>query len=406
MHADFRRYRWAVLVLHRRFGKTVWGVNELIRGALTCERERPRFVYLAPLRNQAKSVAWDYLRHYTAPVPGRTVNESELRVDFPNGGRVQLFGSDNPDAMRGIYCDGVFLDEYAQMSRRTFTEVLRPALSDRLGWAIFSGTPQGKNAFHDIYQQARSDPAWMVRVHRASETGIISAQELEDARSMMSVEEYQAEYECSFSAGIPGAYYAKLIEAAEDATPSRITTIPIAPELPVHTAWDLGIGDSTCIWFAQQAGRELRLVDYYEASGEPLSHYARVLQERGYLYGDHIAPHDIEVRELGTGKSRKEVAAGLGIRFQVAPKLAIEDGIEAVRNLLPRCWFDAERCKVGIDALKSYRRDRNERTGEYTDRPLHDWSSHAADAMRYLAVGFRESRRDASPIRYDTRLYV
>ncbi len=257
--------RFNVLVCHRRFGKTVLCVNELIDRALANRRPRPRYGYIAPLYRQAKQVAWDYLKFYTSPIPGARANESELRVDLPGGRRIQLFGADNPDALRGIYLDGVVLDEYAQMSPRVWTEVLRPTLADRIGFAIFIGTPKGRNAFHDLYQQALGDPAWYAALHRASETGVVAADALAAPRRDMSGEEFAQEFECSFEAAIVGAYYARLLSAAD--AEGRIANVPWDPAVPVHTAWDLGIGDSTSIWFVQQVGRELRWIDFYETSG-------------------------------------------------------------------------------------------------------------------------------------------
>jgi hypothetical protein len=385
IHAGLKR--WNVLVCHRRFGKTVLCINELIKKAMTCKLERPRYAYLAPLYRQAKSIAWDYLKHYSAPIPGVKINESELRVDYPNGARIQLHGADNPDALRGIYLDGVVLDEYAQMAPRVFTEILRPALSDRKGWAIFIGTPQGKNAFYDLYHEVDGDRDWLCRTYRASETGIIAQEELDAARKIMDADEYEQEFECSWSAAIKGAYYGTQINDLEKG--GRIIEVPHDPSLPVNTHWDLGVGDATAIWFEQRVGHEVRIIDYYENSGEGLAHYVRYLQAKPYIWGKHYAPHDIEVRELGTGKSRKETAASLGIRFDVTPNLPVDDGIDAVRRILPLCWFDKHKCKLGIEALKNYRHEWDDKRQVFRNTPLHDWTSHAADAFRYLAVNYK-----------------
>lgn len=400
LHRNLKRFN--VLVAHRRFGKTVFCVNELIARAAANRLERPRYAYVAPLFTQAKDVAWEYLKRYTAPIPGASVHESELRVDLPGGGRIRLYGADNPDRLRGLYLDGVVFDEYAQIHPRLWAEVIRPALADRQGWAIFIGTPMGRNQLHGIYEQARRETDWHAALFRASETGVIPVAELDAARRTMSDEQYAQEFECSFDAAVSGAYYGKLMAAAE--REQRIAAAPWEPKLPVHTAWDLGIGDSTAIWFCQQAGREVRLIDYYEASGVGLDHYARALGERPYVYGDHLLPHDAEVKELGTGKSRVETLASLGIRPRVLPAMKVEDGINAARNLLPQCWFDAGRCSRGIEALRQYRRQWDEHLYAFKARPLHDWTSHAADAFRYLAQGLRPE--DASwgrPIKYSDR---
>jgi phage terminase large subunit len=388
IHRNLARFN--VLVCHRRFGKTVLCINELIDRALSCPLERPRYAYIAPLYRQAKQAAWDYLKVYTAALPGARANESELRVDLPNGARMQLFGADNPDALRGIYLDGVVLDEFGQMNPRVWTEVLRPALTDREGWAVFIGTPRGRNAFHAIYQHAQSRPDWHAALYKASETAILPAAELRAARADMAEEEYDQEFECSFQAAIAGAYYGKLMSAAQ--AEGRIGRAPWNPALPVDTAWDLGIGDSTAIWFVQQAAREIHWIDFYEASGVGLDHYAKVLGDKPYVWGEHLLPHDAAARELGTGKTRVETLAALGIRVRVVGLHAVDDGINAVRNLLPRSWFDAEKCAAGLEALKNYRREWDDRLGAFRPRPLHDWSSHAADAARTAAMGLRPEK--------------
>lgn len=382
LHAQLKRFN--VLVAHRRFGKTVFCINEIIKQWANCNKKNPRFAYIAPLYRQAKSVAWDYLKEFTSPIPGVKFNESELRADLPGGGRIQLFGADSPDSLRGIYLDGVILDEYAQMNYRMWSEVLRPALSDRKGTAIFIGTPQGHNAFYELYQQAKDDPHWFTAMYKASETGVVDQDELIAAKRTMSPEEYAQEFECSWSAAIRGAYYGQFMSDAEEQ--NRIAGVPYDETLKVETWWDLGVGDSTVIWFAQRAGQEIHLIDYYEMTGEGLPHYAKVLSDKPYQYSQHVAPHDIQVRELGSGKSRLEIARNLGIEFTVAPRQGVDDGIQAVRAILPRCWFDKEKCKQGIEALRQYRSEYDEKLRVYRQKPLHDWCSHAADAFRYGAI--------------------
>ena len=391
------RTRFCVLLCHRRFGKTVAAVNDLVRQALRTERKDWRAAYAAPFYSQAKAVAWDYLKKFSAPLPGVQYNESELRCDLPNGARIRLFGTDNAQALRGMYLDDLVLDEPADMSRQVWTQVLRPMLADRQGRALFCGTPQGTdNLLYDVWQQAGADQSglWSRFRFPASETGYLPQAELEAARQSMDAAEYAQEFECSFAAAVRGAYYAELIDAAEVA--GRIRDIAVEPQLPVHTAWDLGMDDATAIWFFQvEPSGDWRFVDYYEASGEGLAHYAKVLQDKGYIYGTHVAPHDIRVRELGTGKSRWERASDLGIRFAIAPQLQVSDGIDAVRHKLPRCWFDSTRCADGVRALRTYRKEWREKNNVYADRPRHDWTSHCADAMRYAVTGFRDSTSPA-----------
>jgi phage terminase large subunit len=385
-----RQQRWGVIVAHRRAGKTVACILDLIDAAINCRRERPRFAYIAPLLKQAKSVAWDYLRSYGMRIPGARVHESELRLDLPNGAQVRLHGADNPDALRGIYLDGVVLDEAADGHPRLFNEILRPSLSDRNGWCVWIGTPKGLNDFHDLWQEARANPErFFTLMLRASQTGIIPQVELDDAYRAMTPEQFAQEFECSFQAAVIGAYYGREMQAAEDE--GRIREHVYDPGLAVSTAWDLGISDETSIWFYQQAGFEVRLVDYYASHGYGLDHYVDVLQkrgyERGYKYGVHLLPHDVEVRELGTGRSRIETLRGLGLNCSVVPKLPVEDGINAVRRLLVRCWFERDHCEEGIKALRQYRREWDDIRKTFLARPCHDWTSHAADSFRYLSLG-------------------
>ena len=389
MHQNIRR--WNVLVMHRRFGKTVWAVNHLIKYALICELPRPRVAFIAPTFTQAKRIAWDYVKYYASVIPGVSFNETELRVDFPNSGRLMLLSAENPDSLRGIYLDLCVFDEFGMQNPRVWGEVVRPALSDREGAAVFLGPPAGHNHFFDLLEQAKSEEEngsdqWYHKVVKASESNLVKAEELEAARDQMTPEQYEQEYECSFTAAIVGAYYAKLLVDADDS--GRVTRVPYDPAYPVHTAWDLGINDSTSIWFAQvfRSGA-VNIIDYYESSGVGLDHYADILKQKDYYYGDHLAPHDIEVRELGSGKSRLETAYSLGIRFRVIPKMKVADGINAARLLIPKCHFDKDRCRDGLEMLRQYRQDWDDRRKVFRDHPRHDYTSHCADSFRYLAIG-------------------
>lgn len=390
LHDSLKRFN--VIVCHRRFGKTVFAINELIKQCMTCTNDRPRFAYLAPTYRQAKAIAWDYLKHYSRPIPGIVINEAELRIEYPNGGRIQLFGCDNPDALRGIYLDGCILDEYAQMPSSLFGEVIRPALSDRKGSAIFIGTPKGKNAFFELYSKAEDHPDWFTVLYRASDTMIVDADELEDAKTMMTHEEYQQEYECSWTAAIRGSVYGREIGAA--IADKRIGFVPVEPILDVHTFWDLGISDAMSIWFVQATGSEIRCINYYEDTGKGMDHYIRYLEnfkrQHNISYGEHNAPHDIEVRELMSGKSRKDTAKEMGIHFRTIKQHKVADGIEATRRIMPKVWFDEARCKKGIEALSQYHYNWDDKKGIFSDKPVHDWTSHAADAFRQLGAGWSD----------------
>jgi len=382
----YRGKRWSVLVAHRRCGKTVATINDLVRRASGLKQDHGRFAYVAPFLAQAKEVAWEYLKRYSLPI---TIdkNEAELWVELMGGSRIRIHGADNPDRLRGAYLDGVVLDEFADMRAGVFGEVIRPMLADRQGWATFIGTPKGKNEFWRLWKMARSHPDWFALMLKASETGILPISELDAARGDMTPEQYEQEFECSFDAAIIGAYYAREIAASERA--GRICDVPVSPDLPVHTAWDLGVGDSTAIWFFQVAGNEVRVVDYYESNNVGLDHYAGVLRERGYRYADDWVPHDAKVRELGTGRTRIETLHALGRRPVLVPDHGLMDGINATRLTLANCWFDATRTAQGLEALRQYRADFDDKLKAFKDKPRHDWTSHAADAFRYLAMAWR-----------------
>ena len=381
LHNTLDANRFVVGVMHRRFGKTVAAINQIIKRAIECELEQPRYAYIAPTYTQAKRIAFDYLVKYTRPL-GATVNISELRVDFW-GRRISLYGADNPDSLRGGYLDGVALDEVGDMNPKVWNEVIRPALADRLGWALFIGTPKGNNHFKEFKERAAKSEDWALVEFKASETNIIPEKELWAARKEMGDDRYFQEFECSFDAAIQGSYYGQIINDLE--AKNRITTIERDDLCKSYVAWDLGISDSTSLWVAQVVGKEVRLIDFTENHGVGLDWYVRWLKDNGYEGFTQFLPHDVEVRELGTGKSRKEVLQEAGLDITVAPRLSVADGIQAVRRLLPQCWFD-HKTKTGLDALRNYRREYNERQQVFYDKPLHDWSSHASDAFRYLAI--------------------
>lgn len=395
LHNNLKRFN--VLVCHRRFGKTTFSINEMIDQGLRCTNKNPQYAYLAPTYGQAKRVAWDFLKDFTKNLPNVKSNEADLKVEIDRPWvddkvRFMLLGAENPGSLRGIYLDGVILDEYAEMDPTVWNQVIRPALSDRIGWAIFIGTPKGQNHFKDILEAAKKhDKDWFHCIFKASETKIVPITELEAAKQTMSEEEYNQEYECSFTAALVGAYYGKEIEYLEKM--GRIKEIPHDPHLLVDTFWDLGIGDSTAIWFAQVLGQEIRVIDYVEDSGQPLSYYAKILKEghrEKYNYGTHCLPHDAAARSLETGRSRQESLLQLGIRTQILSRQKLEDGINAARMILPKCWFDLVKCERGLNALRNYQRNWDAKNKIFNNKPRHDWASHGADAFRYLALGLKE----------------
>lgn len=391
LHENIAKHRFSCIVMHRRAGKSVMAINHLIRDAASTKREMARYGFLTGTYKQAKSIVWDYLKMYTAPIPGVKYHETELRCDLPNGARIELLGADNYQTLRGRFFDGIVMDEMADMPEPVLPTVVRPALADRQGYLIVTGTPRGHNAFYELYHESMKDDAWFCHLAKASDTGILPQEELEAARTMMSESAYEQEFECSWQANIEGAVYGRELQKCEQ--DNRITHVPYDTRYKVNTAWDLGVADATAIWFFQNVGKAIHVIDYYEQRNEGLPHFARILEERGYLYGYHLAPHDIEHRELGTGKSRLETAYQLGINFRVCKKIPIEDGIHAAQMALSRCWFDYDNCEQGLQALNQYHRAYNERTRSFRMSVVHDWSSHGADAFRYLAVGLEDNDR-------------
>jgi len=386
VHELLEGKRFAVVVAHRRFGKTVAALNHLIREAVLNEKETPRYAYIAPTYGQAKRVAWDYLVKYTTPLGG-TNNISELRVDFW-GRRIQLYGSDNPDSLRGQYFDGVIIDEVGDQNPKIWTDIVRPALTDRKGWCLFIGTPKGHNHFKELRDRAEKESDWGLLEFKASETGVVDDTELKAARNEMGEDKYRQEFECSFDAAVEGSYYGTILNELEDK--KHMQEIPREELSRTFTAWDLGMGDSTSIWVAQLVGTEVRLLDYYENHGVGLDHYVKWIKDNDYLKAEHILPHDVRVRELGTGKSRMEMLEESGLEVKIAPRMGLDDGIQAVRRLLPRCWFNVPKVQTGLNCLRNYRRDYDEKRKIFFERPLHDWSSHGSDSFRYLALGLDE----------------
>jgi len=387
IHEALDGSRFAVLVLHRRAGKTVLSINQLIMDVLTCPLPDPRGAYIAPLYSQAKRVAWDYIKHYCQPLPGVKFNESELRVDLPGGGRLYLCGADNPDSLRGMYFDSVVLDEVAQMAPRAWSEVIRPALADRKGRAIFIGTPQGKaNSFYKFYEEAKDQPDWFRQLLTADDTEIIDHDELKAAEREMSKDEFQQEFYCSWEAAVKGAFYAH--ELGEARLQKRITRVPYNPRYEVFTAWDLGLADATAIWFAQNIRNELHIIRYEEFTNTSLLDIINEIKGYHYMYGAHFAPHDVKVREYSTGQSRLQIAQDAGISFVVTKQLPIIDGIEAGRVMMRQAYIDKDACAHGLAALEQYRMQYNDKLQAFHKQPLHDWTSHAADGWRYLAINF------------------
>ena len=307
-----------------------------------------------------------------------------MLIELKNGSIFQVIGTDKIDTIVGTNPIGCVFSEYS-LQNPVAWEFIRPILAENGGWAVFNYTPRGKNHGYDLYEMAKNNPSWFAEILTVDDTKAIS-KELIDAERESGMDEdlIQQEFYCSFNAAIQGSYYSKQIAKAE--TENRITNVPYDEILKVDTVWDLGVGDAMSIWFVQRTSKEIRLIDYYECSGEGFPYYAKILSDRGYNYGNHYAPHDIAVKEMGSGLSRLEVARGLGINFKIVKNIPIEDGINAVRIIFNKCWFDKIKCKQGLNALISYHKEYDENRKEYKKTAFHDWSSHGSDAFRYLAV--------------------
>lgn len=381
-----QQHRFTAISAHRRFGKSVLALVTLILAMHECSRPRPQGFYVAPTYSQAKRVAWSYLREFCESIPGTDFNESELKVTLPNGAVIRLASADNIDSLRGIYADFVVLDEPAQQNPEIWSKVLRPALSDRQGKAMFIGTPAGRHGLlYDAFVSADSgDPDWWATMYKASETGIIDEAELSSARRSMSQAEFEQEFETSWDAAIKGAYYTTEMAKAEAA--GRISFVPHDSGKQVHIALDLGISDSTAAWFVQLSGEQVRLIDCAEYQGMGLPAIVAEWRTRGYNFGKIIVPHDVKVRELSTGITRLETLRSLGCDCLLAPNMPVADGIEQVRRLLSRCSFDRENCRHGVEALRAYASEWDEKRGVLKLSPIHNWASHLADSLRYLAV--------------------
>ena len=347
----------------------------------------PRYAYVGPSFAQAKDLVWAYIKQYTQQLPGTSYSESELTCTLPTGARISLYGGGQAyNRIRGLYLDGAVLDEFPLLNPEALNSVIRPALADYQGFGIVAGTPAGRDHFFDQKQQAeRSPDLWDVFNIPVTATNALDEDELVEMRRQMSPHQYEREMLCSFEAPVENSYYGDLIVEAK--TAGRITRVPYDPRSKVITAWDLGMKDLTSIWFAQQIGQEIRFIDYEQGSGKGLDHYARVLQEKKYLYGHHLLPHDIRIRELGTGRSRFETLLSLGVEPLIVPDHSVADGIAGVRSIIPIAWFDEHKCELGIDALRSYHVADSPQGNTVRDAPAHTWASHGADAMRYFAMG-------------------
>lgn len=360
---------------------------------------------MGPSFDQTKDLVWGYAKYYAGAIPGVSFSEGELSTTLPNGANIRLYGGAAAyERMRGVYFDGIVLDEYPLLNPTVFSSVVRPCLADYRGFGIISGTSNGDDHFHALKKKNEGKPNWAFHIIPVTETDALDPSEVRDMTEDMSPEEYAREMLCSFDAPIEGSYYAATLNAIQ--AKGHITLVPHDPSVQVITAWDLGIHDVMSIWFFQICGREIHFINYYQNQGYGLDHYTKVIRSlsetEGYQYKAHCLPHDVEARELGTGQSRRQVLMGLlNEPILTAPLASVEDGITASRGIMFISWFDQVRCKVGMSALRSYKRSK-------LGRPVHDWASHPADAFRTAAVCFHlvdqfGGRAQGRPIRRKIR---
>jgi phage terminase large subunit len=407
----------AVQVWHRRAGKEK---TDLAAVMVPKMLERVgSYYYVFPEALQGRKIIWDgadkdgfrFIDHIPKEILFGEPNNTEMKVRLKKpgttepGSLLQVVGSDRYNAVMGTNPIGMVLSEYS-LQDPTCWSYFRPILAENGGWALFNYTPRGENHAYDLFELAKADPfdavknprGWFAQLLTADDTGVVAPEVLEaERRETMRLHGndglFLQEYYCSFAAPISGAYYAEQIsQALRD---GRIGHVPHESRLAVDTWWDLGINDRMAIWFTQSVGQELRVIDYMDGSGQGLPFYIAKMKEKPYVYGRHVAPHDIEVRELSSGKSRRETARGLGIEFDVAAKLPVMDGIDAARALFAKCWFDKEKAKDGINALKNYRKQYDEKRKTYLNQPYHDWASNGADAFRTLAVAIEHKHKSA-----------
>lgn len=371
-----------------------WGMSGN-QGQILCAREHLNSLdesSLEEVKSAIRSVEW--LNAYYE-IGEKYIRSKDGRINYVFAGLRRNLDSIKSKA-RVILA---WIDEAENVSEGAWQKLI-PTIREEESEIWVTYNPESKHsAVHQRFRKAPSSDVKVCEINWRDNPwfpDVLNQERLNDKELRPDV--YDHIWEGAFLIHVEGAYYT--VEMREANAEGRIGRVPYDPATGVVTAWDLGVGDSTAIWFAQMVGPEVRLIDYYESSGVGLDHYVSVLNSKGYNYTDHILPHDVRVRELGTGKSRLETLEALGVRpITIAPQLMVDDGIQSVRSMLNRCWFDAEKCERGVDCLRQYRRDYDENNKSFKARPLHDWSSHGADAMRYLAIGFRPLSNWGDPIR-------
>lgn len=404
-----------VVIWHRRAGKDKTFINILAREAF---KRVGTYFYILPYYKQARLIIWEgmdahgfrFIDHFPQKLIKRKESQ-QMILELKNGSIIRMLGSDNIDAIVGSNPVGVIFSEFS-LHKPAAWNYLRPILLENKGWALFNGTPRGKNALWRMYRHAKKDPTWFSELltiettKRHDDQPIITEADIEiERQSGMPEELIQQEYYCSFEAGLVGTIVGDLIATAHQE--GRIKRVPWEPSLPVTTAWDLGFDDTNTIWFAQFSGRETWLIDLYANNRKAAGHYVNILNQKPYTYEEHFFPHDVEVHEYSTGKTRRETFEDLGLRnivtilkMKVADKSGLSEGHNAMRQVLPNCWFDADKCDDGIEGLKAYRREWDEKKEKFGDRPVDNWAKHYADGFRQLAWGMGMRRDGLADMHY------
>ena len=383
--------RKAFALWHRRAGKDIVLWNMIIKKAI----ESPGlYFYFLPTYTQGKKIIWDGINNdgfkFLDYLPDELVigkNGQEMKITFWNGSIVQIIGTDHYDSIRGTNPRGCVFSEYAFQHPLAW-EVVKPILKVNKGWAVFNTTPNGKNHAYDLYEVAQGDPKWFSETLTINDTKVLDETDMDEERyEGMTEEMIQQEYYCSFDIGTLGAYFASNVREAN--RENRICSVPIEKHVPIDLYLDLGKNDLTAIIFVQTVGREIRVVDYFEHNGEDVAYYAKVLDDKGYRYGTMYLPHDATHNRMESRKTIQKQFEEAGFKTSIVRKAEIKNGINEVRKIFPRIWFDTERTKYLVKALENYHKEYDELAKVFKPQPKHDWSSHACDAMRYLSIGIK-----------------
>jgi hypothetical protein len=397
-------YKRILQLWHRRSGKDKTDINIIAKEMAV---NLGIYYYFYPTYTQGRKALWDgigrdgfkYIDHFPKELLDGKPNDTEMKLKYKNGSLFQVIGTDDVDRIVGTNPRGCVFSEYSLQNPKGWNYI-RPILAENKGWAIFNFTPRGKNHGFDLYELAKTNPKWFVSKLTVDDTNVLTNEDIEEERkSGMTEDMIQQEYYCSFTAAIQGAYYWKEYDKAEK--DKRFTNVPYDDSIPVYTVWDLGISDAMSIGFFQIVGKEVHMIDYYEKSNEGFPHFAKVLQDKGYVYGKHFMPHDVRARELATGKTRLETAEShLGKdKISVVPNIGVQDGIDAGRSLFNRLWVDSTKCHEWITLIPQYTKDYDEDRKIFKNTPLHDWTSHGADMYRYAAIVIDKMTNEKSQAR-------